>query len=39
MDTSIEIAVKCGYIKDKKIIKTGDSSLSNIIETTGFTNL
>lgn len=26
-------------LKDKKIIKTGDSSLSNIIETTGFTNL
>ena len=26
-------------LKDKKIIKTGDSSLSEIIETTGFTNL
>lgn len=26
-------------LKDKKIIKTGDASLSNIIEDTGFTNL
>ena len=26
-------------LKDKSIIKTGDASLSNIIETTGFTNL
>lgn len=26
-------------LKDKTIIKTGDASLSNIIETTGFTNL
>ena len=26
-------------LKDKNIIKTGDASLSNVIETTGFTNL